>query len=298
MGAVKPNKDCPDCKGRGILKDPDPQRPVRPCPCTVDGQGAPDALRLPGRYKEADFTAFWKWWKGWEGSQKLQGEALHRMEGLGRLVAEDPANALGIPGRDRLERILAASRKNAIHGTRPLGAEDLQQWAGHGRHRFSGGWELWWIHGPAQSGRTTLACAALRLHGERGGKPGRFVSVRTLSQQIKNAYYDSRSWQNQDYMSVRDLVEPLKDQPCLVLDEWDAMDGDSRVAAAFAELLTHRYHEELPTLITALQSPEKAAQNPENPFVRVPDPTLLARLRGAEQVMMLPALAWWLPYLK
>lgn len=295
---MRARPDCPECQGRGILKDPDPQKPVRPCPCTVEKGAAPDALALPARYREADFTAFWRWWKGWEGNQKLQGEVTSQLDAFTRLVEEDPKNALGLPERDRFEKVLAATRKSLQHGTRPLGAEDLMHWATGGRAKFRGGWELWWIHGAAQSGKTTLACAALKAVAERTGRPGRFVSVRTLGQQVKNAYYDSRSWQNTDYMSVRDLVEPLKDVPCLVLDEWDQLDGDSRVAAAFAELLTHRYHEDLPTILTALQSPERLAQSPEHPFVRTPDPTLLSRLRAAEQVMMLPALAYWLPHLR
>ncbi len=295
---MRARPDCPDCKGRGILKDPDPQKPVRPCPCTIDVGAAPDALALPARYRDADFTAIWKWWKGWEGNQKLQGEAVSQMEAFGALLEGDPKNTLEIPERDRLERVLTASRKSLTHGTRPLGAEELMHWSQTGRYKFRGGWELWWIHGAAQSGKTTLACAALRAHAERTGKPGRFVSVRTLSQRVKNAYYDSRSWQNQDFVSVRDLVEPLKDQSCLVLDEWDQLDGDSRVSSAFAELLTHRYHENMPTILTALQSPEKLATNTDHPFVRVPDPTLLSRLKSAEQVMMLPALAYWLPCLR
>ncbi|HJV22982.1 MAG TPA: hypothetical protein VJ570_09800 [Holophagaceae bacterium] len=285
--------DCPHCQGSGFLLDPDPMRPARICPCSREVRPELATLQLPARYREAVFTSFWKWWSK-EYAPNQVSRILGGMEELKAALAAPPEVAGEMPQRDRLERLLAAAEKNLEHGIRPLGAEDLHAWATKGRHRFRGGWELWWIHGPVQSGKTTLAAAALKAWGERTGQAGRFVSVRTLSQQVKNTYFDTRSWQNQDFMSVRDLLDPLKDQPLLLLDEWDCLDPDSRVANAFGELLTHRYHESLPTILTSVPHPESLAQRDNYAFARLGDASLLKRLEGADRVEMIPALAWWL----
>ncbi len=268
-------------------------RPARVCPCTREARPEVAAMQLPARYREATFTSFWKWWSK-EYATGQVSRIVGGMEDLHQALAA-PSDVVGeLPQRDRLEKLLATAEKNLEHGVRPLGAEDLLHWATKGRHRFRGGWELWWIHGPVQSGKTTLAVAALRAWSERTGQAGRFVSVRTLSQQVKNTYFDTRSWQNQDFMSVRDLLDPLKDQALLLLDEWDCLDADSRVASAFAELLTHRYHEGLPTILTSVPHPESLAQRDNYAFARMGDASLLKRLEGADRVEMTPALAWWL----
>ncbi len=285
--------DCPHCQGSGFLLDPDPMRPARVCACTREARPELATLQLPARYRETSFAAFFKWWS----KEYAPGQVNRILTGIEELkgALASPAELTGeLPQRERLERLLAATEKNLEHGIRPLGAEDLHAWATKGRHRFRGGWELWWIHGPVQSGKTTLAAAALKAWGERTGQAGRFVSVRTLSQQVKNTYFDTRSWQNQDFMSVRDLLDPLKNQHLLLLDEWDCLDPDSRVASAFAELLTHRYHEGLPTILTSVPHPESLAQRDNYAFARLGDASLLKRLEGADRVEMIPALAWWL----
>lgn len=289
---VKGRPDCPRCQGKGLVFDPDPQKPVRVCGCTADL--APDAatLGLPARYREAEFPRFWKWWNNAQASGVRA--LLDRVPDLEELLAR-PAHEVGeLEGRDELTKLLAALRKRPEHGIRPAGAEGLHQWATTGKHKFRHGWELWWIHGLAQSGRSTLAAAALRAWTERTGQGGAFVSVRTLSQAIKDAYYDVRSFQNQAFQSVRDLIEPLQDQPLLVLDDWDRMDSDIRIAAALAQLLDHRYSEELPTVLTASQAPEALDRRENHPLVRLEDASLFERLRGAERVEMVPALRPWI----
>ena len=290
---MKPRADCPRCLGRGVVLDADPLKPARICDCGGTGPDA-DTFMLPGRYREASFPTFWKWWRDWEGNHKRQRLVMERLPELEVLLGEDPAKVGEVPQRDRLERLVHQAKTNLQHGLKPLGGEDLQTWATKGRFRFKGGWEVWWIQGPPQSGKTTFACAALKALADREGRSGRFVSVRTLSQQIKNTYYDQRGWQNADFVSVRDLIEPLKDQPALLLDEMDCLDGDGRVGAAMAELLTHRYHENLPTLITANLGPQALEQREGSSFARLNDDSLLRRLAGAERVEMIPALAWWL----
>jgi hypothetical protein len=286
--------DCPDCQGKGFLVDPDPRKSARACACTQEVRVDEAQMDLPARYREADFVGFWRWWKGWEGTQKQQRAVVEQLSTLEELLATPEEIAGVIPDRPRLEKLVLAAHQNLQHGTRPLGAEDLYQWATRGKHRFRQGWELWHIFGPPQSGKSTLAVAALRAWSERTGRPGRFLSARTLSQKIKNAYYDVRSFQNTEFVSVRDLMEPLKNAPCVVLDEWDCLDGDSRVASAFAEWLTYRYHENLPTILTANLGPLELEQRENWAFARHQDASLSKRLEGAERVQMVPALAPWL----
>ena len=291
---MKGRKDCPRCQGRGVVFDPDPLKPARPCDCASEGGRDAAEAGLPARYREADFARFWKWWNNAHAPEiKSSLEALPELE---RAAAAPDLlrDVLGQGDPGELLRLIQATRKKPEHGIRPAGAEALAQWATTGRHRFRQGWELWWIHGPAQSGRSSLAAAALRAWGERTGRSLRYVSVRALSQAIKDAYYDVRSFQNQAFQSVRDLIEPLESPGLLVLDDWDRMDTDVRVAAALAQLLDHRYAEELPTVLTATVPPEGLERREGHPLVRLEDASLLGRLRGAERVEMVPALRPWL----
>ncbi|HEX9010759.1 MAG TPA: ATP-binding protein, partial [Holophagaceae bacterium] len=272
--------------------DPDPLKPARICGCTPEGQQDAAEVGLPARYREADFARFWKWWNNAQAGHARA--LLDRVGDLEDLLARPVEEVGEVQGREELARLLQALRKRPEHGIRPAGAESLAQWATTGKHRFRNGWELWWIHGPAQSGRSTLAAAAMRAWGLRTGRSIRYVSVRALSQAIKDAYYDVRSFQNQAFQSVRDLVEPLESPGLLVLDDWDRMDTDIRVAAALAQLLDHRYGEELPTILTAAAPPEALDRREGHPLLRLEDSSLLTRLRGAERVEMVPALRPWL----
>ena len=293
---MKGRADCPQCQGKGLIIDLDPLKPVRVCGCTRDLGPDAEALGLPARYQDAQFPSFWKWWNN---AQATNARAmLDRVGDLEELLNRAPEEVGPLEGREELSRLIQALRKRPEHGIRPAGAEGLAQWATSGKHRFRHGWELWWIHGPAQSGRSTLAAAALRAWTERMGKSGCFVSVRTLSQGIKDAYYDVRSFQNQAFQSVRDLIEPLENPPLLVLDDWDRVDSDIRVAAALAQLLDHRYSRELPTILTAAGSPEALERRENDPIIRLEDASLLARLRRAERVEMIPALKPWIDRLE
>ena len=293
---MKGRADCPQCQGKGLIIDPDPIKPVRVCGCTRELGPDAETLGLPARYQEADFTRFWKWWNNAQASNART--MLDRVGDLEEWLNQ-PTELVGpLEGREELTKLIQALRKRPEHGIRPAGAEGLAQWATAGKHKFHHGWELWWIHGPAQSGRSTLAAAALRAWTERTGKGGRFVSVRTLSQGIKDAYYDVRSFQNQAFQSVRDLIEPLEFPPLLVLDDWDRVDSDIRVAAALAQLLDHRYSMERATILTAAASPEALERRENDPMSRLDDASLKARLRNAERVEMVPALKPWIERLE
>ncbi len=293
---MKGRPDCPRCQGQGLIFDPNPLKPVLVCGCTAEVAPDAETLGLPARYREAEFSRFWKWWNNAQASQART--LLDRVADLEDLLSRPVEEVGELEGREELTKLLQALRKRPEHGVRPAGAEGLAQWATAGKHRFRHGWELWWIHGPAQSGRSTLAAAALRAWTERTGRGGRFISIRTLSQAIKDAYYDVRSFQNQGFQSVRDLIEPLQDPQLLVLDDWDRMDSDIRVAAALAQLLDHRYSAELPTMLTAAGPPEALDRRENHPLARLEDSSLLERLRGAERVEMVPALKPWIDRLE
>jgi DNA replication protein DnaC len=162
----------------------------------------------------------------------------------------------------------------------------LLNWARQGRDKV----DLWWIDGPPCSGRSTLAASALKAWCERTGQKGLFISVRTFSQELKDTYYDTRSFKNVDFMSERDRVAPLLAAPCLVLDDLDRMDTDIRVVRAVAQLLDQRYADEQPTLITASRWAESLQAGENYPLARVEDPSLMRRLAQSRRVELRPIL--------
>jgi DNA replication protein DnaC len=151
---------------------------------------------------------------------------------------------------------------------------------------------VFWIDGAPGSGRSSLAAAALSAWCGRCRKPGLFVSVRTFSQELKDTYYDTRSWQNADFRSERDRTAPLEAAPCLALDDFDKMDSDIRVVRVFAQLLDHRWGMELPTIITASKGARALESDRDTyPIMRLEDASTLDRLSQARRVELVPTLA-------
>ncbi len=292
---MKGRPDCPHCAGRGILIDPDPLKPARVCACVAETKGALPEGALPARYREASFDAFWDWWK-----------AQHREDGIAARLQEAQVLISNALSRGTLPKELALQLDHILHkcgpyahpetnapgwkrtkpALQPMGFENLQDWAQKDKLKA----DHWWISGPPQSGRSTIAAAALRAWSQRTGRAGRFVSVRTLSQELKDVYYDVRSFKNQDFRSERDLIEPLLEASCLVLDDFDRLDGDTRVARAVAELLDRRYAEERPTLLTAIRSPKSLMEPEGHPLGRLEDLSLVRRLQHAHRLELRPTL--------
>lgn len=293
---MKGQAGCPHCEGRGFVLAPDPMTPARECAC-VRAQKGPGAEGIPGRYRGVDFEAFWAWW-----------QAQHNPESVGGLLAQahqllhHPMTSATLRedlrmGLDFLLHKCGARRlpdgqvtwKDLRPAQEPEGFRALQGWAVADR----GHSDLWWLDGPPGSGRSSLAAAALHAWCARTGKAGRFISVRTFCQELKDTYYDTRSWKNTDFQSERDRMAPLLVAPCLVLDDLDRMDSDIRVVRALAQLLDHRHAEELPTLVTAGRWAEglQALEPERYPFLRLDDASLLRRLANARRVVLRPTLA-------
>lgn len=294
--SLKGKPDCPDCGGRGVILDPDPMKPARICACTstADSDGA--SLGIPARYRNAGFDDFWEWWKGQHPKEKL-AELLASAHQI--MEQADARDTLHSELRSMLDLVLhkcgvkmQADRgitwKDLKPAQEPHGYRALINWTKHDREHV----DLWWIDGNPGSGRSTLAAASLKAWSERSGKSGLFISVRTFSQELKDIYYDSRSFHNQDFLSERDRMTPLLATPCLVLDDLDRMDSDIRVVRAIAQLLDHRYSSELPTIITASRwAGSLQATSPEHyPFLRLEDPSLLNRLTLSKRVALRPTL--------
>lgn len=297
---------CPRCGGSGFVVDPDPERPVVPCECLKSPGADAAGLELPARYRDVTLEAFWKWWKVQHPEERLAQRMGEAMALVGSAMARD-ALPDGLAGK--LEYLL---HKCGAQGTpaepawktlrpaqEPEGLSQLQAWAKGGRE----GVDHWWISGPASSGRSSLAAAALRAWCEASGRTGRFVSVRTLSHRIQDVYHDVISYRNKGFESERDIVEPLMDIPCLVLDDLDLAVSDSRVLRSLGSLLDRRYDEKLPTLLTgrAFVNPERLAGTPleelvkgqeRNPVFRLflDDPSMVRRLARASGVNLRPAL--------
>jgi len=268
--------------------------PARICGCTAEAEADSAVLGIPARYRQASFDSFWEWWK----IQHPREKVVKALEEARELVEHQTEAGLTerIELRSKLDLILHkcgarsgsgdAAWKDLKPAQEPLGYRALVNWARHGRDAV----DLWWIDGPAGSGRSTLAAAALKAWVERTGAKGLFISMRTFSQELKDTYYDSRSFQNTDFLSERDRMAPLIQAPCLVLDDLDRLDTDIRVVRAVAQLLDQRYAEERPTLITASRWAEVLQSTEGYPLLRLEDPSLLKRLSQSRRVQMKPIL--------
>ncbi|HNX94745.1 MAG TPA: hypothetical protein PKL14_06245 [Holophaga sp.] len=290
---MKGKPGCPHCMGRGVILDPDPMAAAKVCECTRSVQAEGEALGIPARYRQAGFDGFWDWWKIQHSKERLSG----MLASVPALLESDAARAaLSEELASKLELILHKCGGKMASGEfvwkdlkpaqEPQGYRTFCNWARHGRENV----DLWWIDGPAGSGRSTLVAAALKAACARSGQGGLFVSVRTFSQELKDTYYDSRSFRNTDFQSERDRMTPLLQAPVLVLDDLDRLDSDIRVVRSIAQLLDQRYADELPTIATASRWAETVLKAENSPLARLEDPSLQRRFSQARRVELRPVL--------
>lgn len=266
--------------------------PARPCGCIGAAQVDRADLGVPSRYREATLESFWEWWK----LQHPRDKVMASLQGARQLLEHRVTReTLGEELRSRLDLVLHrcgpsadGAWKDLRPAQEPQGYRNLVNWARHDRDLG----DAWWIDGPSGSGRSTLAAATLRAWSERRGKAGLYVSVRTFSQELKDTYYDTRSFRNTDFLSERDRMAPLLRAPLLVLDDLDRMDSDIRVVRSFGQLLDQRHADQLPTLVTASRWAEslQALERDQYPLLRLEDPSLLRRLAQSKRVVLRPTL--------
>jgi hypothetical protein len=237
--------------------------------------------------------SFWKWWKRLFPDEQIQ-RAIQEAQGL--LESDVCRETIPLDLQNKIAWIISKcasksenekGRDTIKHAQEPNGFGALNTWI---KKDYS---EIFcWIDGPPGSGRSSLASAALQSWCEKNRKGGLFISVRTFSQELKDTYYDIRSWQNTNFKSERDRMAPLQSAPCLVLDDFDRMDsGDIRVVRAFAQLLDYRYAEKIPTIITASKWTESLqSENEIYPIMKLEDNSLLHRLSQARRVELVPTL--------
>jgi len=287
---------CPLCEGRRWILDPDPMQPARPCTCAAPAAAERAVRGIPPRYAEASFDAFWEWWKIQHPREKI-GAALVQVNQL--LEHAETRATLTEDLRSKLDYTLhkcgprpqpdgELAWRDLKPAQEPWGYRSLLNWARSDRDPS----DFWWIDGAPGSGRSTLAAAALKACGERTGAGGLFISVRAFTLELRDTFYDSRSFQNTDFISERDRMAPLLAAPVLVLDDFERMDSDIRVVRAMAQLLDHRYGAQLPTLITASRWTESLQSGDKDtyPLLRLDDPSLFRRLASAKRVVLRPTL--------
>ncbi len=285
---------CSKCGGRGILIDTDPTKPAIRCSCYQQRVSSHTHLGIPPRYQSATLDNFWTWWT----SEHPEAELLSQLDLANQLLMNPMSRGTLKNGLDlKLEHILQKSgyqpsnqglgnAKNIRYALQPSGYDQLTGWASQGKSIS----DFWWISGAPQSGRSTLAAAALKARIARTSESGLFVSIRTFSQELKDVYYDIRSFKNTDFQSERALMEPLMEAAVLVIDDFDRLDNDIRLARAFAQLLDYRYAESKPTLLTATQGPRKVLQSEQSPMIKLGDESLLRRLEQSQRVECQPTL--------
>jgi hypothetical protein len=287
---MKAKTECPDCHGRGVILDPDPCAPARLCDCSLGLRGE-GAMGIPRRYGGVSMDSFWEWWK-----RRFPDEGvLEALDGARAQMENDLSSvAFEKEQQSQITLILDKCRgknerdwKNIRPAQEPNGYGSLKTWI----LKDYASAAICWIDGAPGSGRSSLAAAALSAWCRRHRRPGLFVSVRTFGQEIKDTYYDTRSWQNADFRSERDRAAPLEAAPCLALDDFDQMDSDIRVVRAFAQLLDRRWREELPTIITASKGAATLELDKEAyPIMRLEDASTLKRLSDARRVELVPTL--------
>ncbi|MDR2697680.1 MAG: hypothetical protein LBB40_04305 [Holophagales bacterium] len=291
---MKVKSACPLCHGKGVIFDPDLCAPARVCGCSSGTRGETAVQGIPVRYREVSLESFWEWWK----RRFPDGQVLIELnEANAQLESDVIRETIPTELQNKIAGILnkCAAKSDGEGGWKslrpaqePNGFGALKTWILKDHKTI----DLCWIDGAPGSGRSSLASAALRAWCERLGKAGLFVSVRTLSQELKDTYYDTRSWQNTDFQSERDRMTPLQTAPCLVLDDFDRMDSDIRVVRAFVQLLDYRWSEHLPTIITAAKWAESLQTERETySIMKLEDTSTLNRLSQARRVELVPTLS-------
>jgi DNA replication protein DnaC len=279
-----------------VILDPDPMLAARQCPqCAAPAAARRILLGIPPRYRDASLESFWDWWKIQHPKERI----LPALVTANQLLEQREFQTLSEELRSKLDLIVHKcgpkpqgdgefTWRDSKPAQEPQGYRSLYNWAKQDRDPS----DFWWIDGAPGSGRSSLAAAVLRAWSERTGKPGLFISVRAFSLELKDIYYDSRSFRNVDFLSERDRMAPLLQAPCLVLDDFDRMDADIRVVRALAQMLDHRYGEQLPTIITAGRWAEtlQATDKETYPLLRLEDSSLFRRLASAKRTVLRPTL--------
>jgi len=277
-----------------VIIDPDPCVPVRICNCSSDALDESAIQGIPARYGEISMDSFWEWWKRRYPDDRVLdelNEARAHIESdvLRETIPTELQNKIaGTLSKCAAKGEIEGKWKSLRPAQEPNGFGALKTWILKDHKTI----DLCWIDGAPGSGRSSLAAAVLRAWCERFSKAGLFVSVRTFSQELKDTYYDTRSWQNTDFQSERDRMAPLQAAPCLVLDDFDRIDSDTRVVRAFVQLLDYRWGEKLPTVITAAKWAESLqAERETYSIMKLEDPSTLNRLSQARRVELIPTLS-------
>jgi predicted ATPase len=108
------------------------------------------------------------------------------------------------------------------------------------------------LHGPAGTGKTHLAVAAMHALPRHRGE--RFVSVPELLMELRNTFRDG------ERVSEIDIIDRYASAPLLILDDLGAEKSTDFAIQALYIIIDRRYARMLPTIITSNLSVDEIAE--------------------------------------
>jgi DNA replication protein DnaC len=142
----------------------------------------------------------------------------------------------------------------------PLNQQQFQR-ACQAAEKFADNPTGWlFISGPSASGKTHLA-AAIANQQLKNNAPVLFITVPDLLDHLRAAFAPESE------LSYDRLFDRVRNAPVLIMDDLGIQSGSSWAQEKLDQLLNHRYHNRLPTVITSEMAPDAMQERWSNRFL-------------------------------
>jgi DNA replication protein DnaC len=142
----------------------------------------------------------------------------------------------------------------------PLSQQQFQR-ACEAAQEFAASPRGWlFISGPSACGKTHLA-AAIANQQLKNNAPVLFITVPDLLDHLRAAFAPESE------LSYDRLFERVRNAPVLIMDDLGIQSGSSWAQEKLDQLLNHRYHNRLPTVITSEMTPDDMQERWNNRFL-------------------------------